>query len=152
MYENNFRIEGTIHDRFDALQVTETFRKREFILSVLRPGDSMVVDKLKFQCVQSNIILLDNVRVGNRVIVSFRLTGREWNSDEGKRYFTNLDCVDIDILDATNLEEHTPDSMLAKDIKSEIIPADGFTAAEEPKTDEEWLDKKIDDEFSDLPF
>ena len=146
MYENNFRLEGKVYARLDSVQVTENFRKREFVLEVMRPGQDMTVDLVRFQCVQSNIILLDDVREGNRVVVSFRVTGKEYNKDGKKIYFTNLDCTDIDISDNESTEEHTPGSFLAKDIKDEVIPANGF--AEKEQTE----DEKIIDEYDDLPF
>ena len=161
MYENNFRLEGMIHERFDAVQVTETFRKREFILQVTRPGDSNNIDFIKFQCLQNRISLLDEIRVGNRVIVAFMVTGREWSNAEGKRYFTNLDCTDIDVLDPTSTEKDTPASFLAKDIQTTIIPEAGFPQTESRTgSGEDWLTgstKKEKDqfdpgEFDDLPF
>lgn len=155
MYDNSFRIEGVVTERFDAVQVTDTFRKREFVLEITNESRSEFV---KFQCIQNNITLLDDVRVGNRVIVSFRLTGREWTNEEGKRYFTNLDCRGIDIIDTMNLEEHTPPAdILAKDIESEIIPAAGFPQ-QKSSSGEDWLTGSSNknqfdsDEFEDLPF
>jgi len=146
MYENSFRLEGTVHLRFDAVQVTENFRKREFVLSVMRPGQDTTIDMVRFQCVQNNIMLLDDVREGNRVIVSFRVTGKEYNKDGKKIFFTNLDCTDIDIVDDESTEDHTPGSILAKDIESEIIPANGFADKKDSTYD------KVDEEFDDLPF
>jgi len=155
MYDNNFRLEGIVHERFDSQQVTETFRKREFILEVMRSGNSNITDMVKFQCVQQNITLLDEVRIGNRVLVNFQVTGREWNSAEGKRYFTNLDCIDIDILDATNTEESG--DILAKDIDSTVIPEGGFPQEKKQQSSgEDWLSGKKSEldpeEHDDLPF
>ena len=146
MYENSFRLEGTEHLRFDAVQVTENFRKREFVLSVMRLGQDSTVDLVRFQCILNNITLLDDVREGNRVIVSFRVTGKEYNKDGKKIFFTNLDCTDIDIIDNESTEEHTSGDILAKDVESEIIPASGFADTKDTTYD------KVDDEFDDLPF
>ena len=158
MYDNNFRLEGTILERFNTIQVTDTFRKREFVLKVTGAGDSRD-ETIKFQCVQSNISLLDEVRVGNRVVVSFRVTGREWSKDSEKSYFNNLDCLDIDVIDGENLEDHTPDSLHTKNMIDEIIPAAGFSQAKS-SSGEDWLSGsnpgkdniRIDHEFDDLPF
>ena len=143
MYDNNFRIEGTIKNRFETIQVTDKFSKREFVLSVSRPEDNKV-ELIKFQCLNVGTKLLDEIRVGNRVIVEFKVSGRKWDKGGEEVYFTNLDCLSIDILDPTNLEEHTTDT------KQDVLYTDQIDVSEHIVPKEDKLEPP--DKYSDLPF
>jgi len=144
MYDNNFQVEGTIKDRYDAIQVTDRFQKREFILSVSQPSGSNV-DLIKFQCLNNDVNLLDNVRIGYRVIVRFKISGRKWDKSEDEPvYFVNLDCTSIDVLDAVNLEEHTPDPGV-------VYQKDADVSGLIPGSDKEDF-LTHDDKYDDLPF
>jgi hypothetical protein len=142
MYDNNFQVEGTIKDRFEMVQVSDKFRKREFILSVNRAEDSKV-ELIKFQCLNAKVDLVDEIRIGNRVIVEFRLSGRKWEKDGEKEvYFTNLDCTGVEVIDPTNLEEPDPNQG--------VIYSDQLNPAQHLPPKDDIL--KSDDEYSDLPF
>ena len=60
MYDNNFKVEGMVHKRMDAQQISERFRKREFVLSITSPGDGAYIDLVRFQCINNKIVFLDD--------------------------------------------------------------------------------------------
>ena len=81
---------GRIHKLFDAQQVTERFRKREFVLEL---GDNPRYPQyVLFQLTGDRCEQLDGFEVGEQVRVEFSLRGREWKSPRGEiKYFNSLD-------------------------------------------------------------
>lgn len=85
-----FRATGRIHAIFDARQVTERFRKREFVLEL--DEGSRYPQYVQFQLTGDRCEALDAFSVGDAVEVEFSLRGREWRSPKGEiRYFNSLD-------------------------------------------------------------
>jgi len=85
---------GRVHAIFDAKQVTERFRKREFVLE-LEP-DSRYPQFVQFQLTGDRCSELDAFSKGDDVTVEFSLRGREWTSPQGEiRYFNSLDVWEI---------------------------------------------------------
>lgn len=85
-------IQAKLHVKFDLVQVTESFRKREFVVEYI-DGNPMYPQYLKFQLIQDKCDALDGFEVGAMVDVSFNLKGREWKSPQGEiKYFNSLDA------------------------------------------------------------
>lgn len=91
----NMQIQGKIHAAFDADQVTERFRKREFVLEL--DGESRYPQYVMFQFTGDRCEMLDGYAKGDEVKVEFSLRGREWTSPKGEvRYFNSLETWSID--------------------------------------------------------
>jgi hypothetical protein len=88
-------ISGTLHAIFEANQVTERFRKREFVVAL---GDNpRYPQHVIFQLSGDRCENLDGFSVGDEVRVEFQLRGREWHSPQGEtKYFNSLDVWGID--------------------------------------------------------
>lgn len=85
-----FEIEGRLHTTSETQQVTERFRKREFVLE-LRDNPSYPQYVL-FQLTGNRCEGLDGYEPGDEVRVEFSLRGREWKSPRGEiKYFNSLD-------------------------------------------------------------
>ncbi len=81
---------GKIHALFDAKQVTERFRKREFVLELA--DNPRFPQFVLFQLTGDRCENLDGFSVGDDVRVEFSLRGREWKSPRGEiKYFNSLD-------------------------------------------------------------
>ena len=81
---------GRIHKLFDAQQVTERFRKREFVLEL--SDNPRYPQYVLFQLTGDRCEQLDAYAVGDEVQVEFSLRGREWKSPKGEmKYFNSLD-------------------------------------------------------------
>jgi len=89
-----FKISGKIHAINDAQQITERFRKREFVLETAdNPSYPQFV---QFQLTGNRCEALDGFSVGDEIQVEFSLRGREWKSPRGEvKYFNSLDVWDI---------------------------------------------------------
>lgn len=91
----NMQIQGKIHAAFEAAQVTERFRKREFVLEL--EGASRYPQYVQFQLTGDRCDVLDGFEPGQEVKVEFSLRGREWTSPKGEvRYFNSLEVWSVD--------------------------------------------------------
>lgn len=81
-------IKGRIIDIFDHQQVTDTFRKREFVVEYA--DNPQYPELIKMELVQNNCDQLDQFNIGDEVIVSFNIKGRKWSKDGKDVYFTTL--------------------------------------------------------------
>ncbi|MBT9394656.1 DUF3127 domain-containing protein [Hymenobacter sp. NST-14] len=88
-----YEATGRLHEIFDEQQVSEKFRKREFVLEVV---DGQYPEHIKFQMVQDKTALIDPFKVGDEVKVSFNLRGRGFNKNGQMLYFTNLEAWRIE--------------------------------------------------------
>lgn len=89
------QINGRIHVINDAQQVTERFRKREFVLELA--DNPRYPQFVQFQLTGDRCENIDGFQVGEQVRVEFSLRGREWTSPKGEvRYFNSLDVWTID--------------------------------------------------------
>jgi len=81
---------GRLHVIHEAQQVTERFRKREFVLEL---GDNPRYPQfVLFQLTGDRCDQLEGFEVGDEVEVEFSLRGREWTSPKGDvKYFNSLD-------------------------------------------------------------
>lgn len=84
-----FEVEGKLYKKFDTAQVTDTFKKREFILEI---EDGAYTQLIKFQLTQANCEKLDPYNEGGQIKVTFNLRGREYKKGDQVSYFTNLDA------------------------------------------------------------
>lgn len=92
---NSFETTGRVHVISDTQQVSDTFKKREFVLEI---QDGNYPQYVKFQMTQDKTILLDNYQIGQEVKVLFNLRGREYvrKNDGSKDYWLNLEAWRIE--------------------------------------------------------
>ena len=84
-------VEGTVKAIFDTVQVSDTFKRREFVLEVTE--NPLYPQLVTFQFIQDRVSLLDNFTEGEKVEVTFNLRGREWTAPSGeKKYFNTLEA------------------------------------------------------------
>ena len=67
--------------------VSNKFQKRELILEYA--DNPQYQEYIKFEALQKKVDLLDNLKVGDEVEVSFNLKGRGWKDKSGKQNYTN---------------------------------------------------------------
>jgi len=86
-----FTITGKLHARMETQQVTDTFRKREFVVEFAE--NPLYPQHIQFQLVQDRVELLDPYKVGDTISVTFNLRGRSWTSPTNEvKYFTTLEA------------------------------------------------------------
>ena len=88
-------IKGTIEVIFDKQIISDSFKKREFVLRYAENPEYPELLKLEFA--QDKCSLLDSYQVGQEVSISINLRGRKWTSPEGvDKYFNTLVAWKID--------------------------------------------------------
>jgi hypothetical protein len=95
-----FNLTGTLKVKSAEQQVSEKFRKREFVIT---DNSSQYPQHISFQLTQDKCSLIDSVKVGDEIKVFFNLRGREWKSpkDGELKYFNSLEAWKIEKAGAT---------------------------------------------------
>jgi single-strand DNA-binding protein len=93
----SFDVQGKLHEIFDEQQVSDKFRKREFVLEI---PDGSYTQFIKFQLTQDKCNLLDQFKVGEDVKVTFNLSGKPFTKNGTTMYFTNLSAWRLESADA----------------------------------------------------
>lgn len=87
-------ITGILKVKNEAQQVSEKFKKREFVLT---DNSSQYPQHVSFQLTQDKCNLIDSYNVGAEIKVHFNLRGREWTSPQGEiKYFNTLEAWRIE--------------------------------------------------------
>ena len=85
----SYDLTGVVKVIRDAQTFGSGFTKREFVVTV---EDGKYPQDIALECVQDKCSLLDNISIGQEVIATFDIRGREYND----RYFNNLQCWKLD--------------------------------------------------------
>lgn len=102
-------IQGKIIEIFETKQVTEKFRKREFVIEYA--DNPQFPQYIKFELAQNNCDFLDGFSKGDFVDVQFDIKGRPWTNKEGvTTYFTTLSAWKIQIAEGKNSDAPPPDA------------------------------------------
>jgi|YNPMSStandDraft_2_1061718.scaffolds.fasta_scaffold05280_2 hypothetical protein len=94
------QIIGTVYRIFETQQINATFRKREFVVEYSENPN--YPQYIKFEAIQEKCDDLNNIKIGDRVEVSFNLKGRKWiNPQNQEIFFNTLDAWRIVKLDSS---------------------------------------------------
>lgn len=88
-----YQLKGTVKKIMEPMRFESGFVKREFVVTT---SDERYPQDIKFECVKERCSLLDEIKIGQKVLVSFDLRG---NENKG-RYFVNLTAWKIEPCDS----------------------------------------------------
>ena len=91
-----FELTGKLIEKFDTQEISEKFKKREFVIEFQDNPNLSFSESIKFQLTQDRCNLMDSYQVGQDLKVSFNLRGRKWEKDGKVSYFTNLEAWRIE--------------------------------------------------------
>jgi hypothetical protein len=108
-----FEITGKVIDISPVNQVSDKFKKREFVIEKKDTGGANVfIDYIKFQLVQEKCDLINESFLNEEVRIWFNLKGNRWERDGKVNYFTNLDAWKIEKVTSAgrdqNIQPHNP--------------------------------------------
>ena len=111
-------IKGKVHEIAAAVNVSETFKKRELIIEYAE--NPQYPEFIKFEALQDKVSLFDSVKVGDQVELFFNLRGRPWTDKTGKTsYFNTLVVWRINVLTgAQATAQSTPELASPVDISA----------------------------------
>lgn len=126
-------IKGKLTAVFEEVQVTDSFKKREFVIEYAE--NPQYPELIKLEMIQDKCSNLDKFEIGQEVAVAFNLKGRKWIDPEGvDKYFNTLQAWKV----------------------QERNPAQGSQGVQdtpaEPTNGDEWLAQQGEDPADDLPF
>ncbi|MEZ4685233.1 MAG: DUF3127 domain-containing protein [Bacteroidia bacterium] len=103
-------VQGKLHAIMEVQQVTDSFRKREFVIEYA--DNPMYPQYILFQLIQDRVDLVNGYQAGDMVDVSFNIRGRQWNSPQGEtKYFNSLDAWRINPVQPEMMEGQQPGAM-----------------------------------------
>jgi hypothetical protein len=112
-----FEITGRIIDVLPVNQVSDKFRKREFVIEKKESGGTAVfVDYIKFQLVQDKCDLINESFLNEEVKIWFNLKGNRWEKEGRVNYFTNLDAWKIEKMSSQVRDQNVPSNTALEDI------------------------------------
>ena len=86
------KVTGQIKTVKETIQVTDSFKKREFVITT---NEDKYPQDILFQLSQDKVSLLDTIQVNEIVEVEFNLRGRGFEKDGVTRYFNQLEVWKI---------------------------------------------------------
>ena len=90
-----YDLDGTLIIIKDTQQVSEKFKKREFVVKT--DESSPYPQLIPLQFTQDRCSNLDSMKQGDQLKVEFYIKGREWTSPQGVvKHFLSLDAWSID--------------------------------------------------------
>jgi single-strand DNA-binding protein len=113
-----YELKGKLHKIFPTEKKTDSFQTRDMVIETQENYPQLI----RFQLVQENCNVLDQMQEGIEVNVKFDLRGREWNG----KYITNLQAWRVETTGA----EIVPGA-------SENVPPDGLGADLEMGSDDD---------------
>lgn len=123
-------IKGKLIEKFDTQQVSDSFRKREFVVEFAE--NPQYPELLKFELIQSNCEQLDQIDPNSDISVTFNLKGRKWTDKQGKTvYFNSLQAWRV---------EHSAGT------------ATGQDGTPPPSEEPNWMSENKSSDDEDLPF
>lgn len=124
-----FEITGKIIDILPVNQVSDKFKKREFVIEKKETGGAAVfIDYIKFQLIQDKCDLINESFMNEEVKIWFNLKGNKWERDGRINYFTNLDAWKVEKTSSSGKDQSVKSPTILEDLPPE------------------------NDELSDLPF
>ncbi len=87
-----YEMTGTVKKVYDTQTFASGFSKREFVITT---EDDRYPQDVALACLKNDCAKLDNLQVGERLRVCFRIRGREYNG----RHFVNLEAFRLEHLD-----------------------------------------------------
>jgi translation initiation factor IF-3 len=121
-----FSITGTIKVKGNEQQVSEKFKKREFVIT---ENSSQYPQHISFQLTQERCSLVENFKMGDEIKVFFNLRGREWTSPQNEvKYFNSLEAWKVETVaktsspDSSSMNEAPPVQELAPALTDDDLP------------------------------
>jgi len=121
----NFEITGKLIEKYDAQQVSDTFKKREFVIQIEEEGNGRTfTNYIKFQLLQAKTDLIDSYNVNDSIKVNFNVKGNRWEKEGKVNYFTNLDAWRIESAGSSEGQGYSQETPPDKVYEQAAPPAD----------------------------
>jgi len=109
----NFELSGKLIEKYDIIQVSDTFKKREFVIEHTDNSSGKdYTDLIKFQLTRERCALIDRFNINDEIKVSFNIRGKRWVKDDRVSYFINLEAWKIEKIVISSEEPPLPPPLM----------------------------------------
>ena len=119
----SFELTGKLIVKEDTVNISDRFKKREFVIDVPNDRNPEWNDTIKFQTTQDRTELIEPYNLGDEIKVAFNIRGNKWERDGKVNYFTNLEAWRIDKVGAG--EGSAPSAAPLPDQPDALPPEEG---------------------------
>src|SRR6478735_10037602 len=89
----SLEVTGKLLVKYDAQQVNDRFKKREFVMELAEEiNGNVYTNYAKMQLVQNKCDILDRFNVGDTLSVNFNIKGNRYEKEGRTSYFSNIDA------------------------------------------------------------
>ena len=112
----NFELSGKLIEKYDIIQVSDTFKKREFVIEHIDNSSGKdYTDLIKFQLTRERCALIDRFNINDEIKVSFNIRGKRWVKDDRVSYFINLEAWKIEKIVISSEEPPLPPPLMEEE-------------------------------------
>jgi hypothetical protein len=113
----SFEIEGKLIEKYEIEQVTDSFKKREFVLekSITANGREFV-ETIKFQLTQDKCDQINSFKLGDLIKIQFNIKGRKWTKNGVTSYFNNLEAWKVESAGSSYQTQLPPPDLTEADL------------------------------------
>ncbi len=112
----NFELSGKLIEKYDIIQVSDTFKKREFVIEHTDNSSGKdYTDLIKFQLTRERCALIDRFNINDEIKVSFNIRGKRWVKDDRVSYFINLEAWKIEKIVISSEEPPLPPPLMEEE-------------------------------------
>ena len=113
----NFELSGKLIEKYDIIQVSDTFKKREFVIEHTDNSSGKdYTDLIKFQLTRERCALIDRFNINDEIKVSFNIRGKRWVKDDRVSYFINLEAWKIEKIAMSSEEPPLPSPLMEEEV------------------------------------
>jgi hypothetical protein len=110
-------LTGRLHKIFDTNQISDSFKKRDFVIETEDQYPQMV----KFELTQNTCDKINDFKVGDEITAHFNVRGREWtNKNNEVVYFVSLNAWRIEKVGNAPASVSTASEIPADDSDSDL--------------------------------
>lgn len=120
---NTLELTGKLVEVFEEVQISDTFKKREFVIDKSEMGNNgeVYTELIKFQLTQDRCSKIDEVAKNDMITVSFNVKGRKWEKEGKISYFTNLEAWKV-VRTVLDVEQLASETMAKIDDEDNFLP------------------------------
>jgi hypothetical protein len=116
----SYELAGTVKTVMETVKFDSGFTKREFVVTTV---DDRYPQDIKLECVKDRTALLNDVKPGQRVTVSFDIRGNEYKG----RYFVSLTAWKVEVAKDASGPETSEDNPPLDQLEPPSDGAEGET-------------------------
>ena len=123
----NFELTGKLTEKFETIQVSDKFKKREFVLESIEQAGSIAITNIyKFTLKNDRCSLIDQFEKNTELKVSFNIKGSRSEKNGKVYFFTDLEAWRIEHVGAVAIDHSSipepPTNIGSDSADNDVLP------------------------------